>query len=148
MTPCFVQANILELEYVNNQKLESRVRTSLSACFAVLFWTLASVASSADTRLLMIGSNGCSYCAQWEREVGGIYPLTEEGKLAPVDRINIHSTLPEGVILSRKAVYTPTFVLLRDGVEVDRIEGYPGEAFFWGLLDRMIHKVDAAALKS
>jgi hypothetical protein len=34
--------------------------------------------------------------------------------------------------------FTPTFVLLVDGVERNRIEGYPGEDFFWGLLGRML----------
>jgi hypothetical protein len=29
-------------------------------------------------------------------------------------------------------------VLVKDGVEVARLEGYPGEDFFWGLLGRML----------
>ena len=33
--------------------------------------------------------------------------------------------------------YTPTFVLARDGREVGRIEGYPGDSFFWALLDKL-----------
>jgi len=35
-------------------------------------------------------------------------------------------------------LFTPTFVLMQDGVEIGRIEGYPGEDFFWGLLNQMI----------
>ena len=35
-------------------------------------------------------------------------------------------------------VFTPTFVLVREGRELARIEGYPGEDFFWGLLAAML----------
>ena len=38
-------------------------------------------------------------------------------------------------------LYTPTFVLVANGEEVGRIEGYPGDAFFWGLLDRLLDKL-------
>ena len=34
--------------------------------------------------------------------------------------------------------FTPTFVLVDDGREIGRIEGYPGEDFFWGLLERLL----------
>ena len=32
---------------------------------------------------------------------------------------------------TRPIRYTPTFVLAEDGKEVGRIEGYPGDEFFW-----------------
>ena len=66
------------------------------------------------------------------------YPLTAEGRAAPLRRVDIHGDLPEGLTLANKLVYTPTFVLVRDGEELGRIEGYPGEDFFWGLLNRML----------
>jgi hypothetical protein len=40
--------------------------------------------------------------------------------------------------------FTPTFVLVADGREVGRITGYPGEDFFWGLLQRLIEAHDRA----
>lgn len=45
-------------------------------------------------------------------------------------------------------MYTPTFILLEDGQEVGRIEGYPGEGFFWGLLGKMLEKLDINGEKS
>ncbi len=35
-------------------------------------------------------------------------------------------------------LFTPTFVLVENGVELARIEGYPGEDFFWGLLGMIL----------
>lgn len=43
--------------------------------------------------------------------------------------------------------YTPTFVLIENGEELGRIEGYPGDAFFWGLLDRLLQKLPPAPTK-
>lgn len=94
----------------------------------------------AQLQLLMFEQPGCSYCAQWTRELGPIYPKTPEGESAPLQKIDIHASLPAGVILSRPPAFTPTFVLLKDQIEVGRIEGYPGQDFFWGLLEQLIAK--------
>jgi hypothetical protein len=42
------------------------------------------------------------------------------------------------VALKSPVRFTPTFVLVQDGRELGRIEGYPGEDFFWGLLERLM----------
>jgi hypothetical protein len=95
-------------------------------------------AVAARIELLMVEQAGCVYCERWHAEVGPEYPITDEGRAAPLRTHQMRDTLPEGVTLARPAVFTPTFILLKDGAEVNRIEGYPGEDFFWGLLDRMI----------
>lgn len=102
---------------------------------------LASLAASpavADLRLLMVEQPGCLWCEAWDREVAPIYDRTDEGRAAPLARHRLHDPLPEGVTLLRPAAFTPTFVLTDDGHEVGRIEGYPGESFFWALLAGML----------
>lgn len=101
---------------------------------------LAGGARAADLRLLMFEQPGCQYCAQWDADVAPEYPLTDEGRAAPLERMQLRAPLAEGITLVAPPMFTPTFVLLRDGREVDRIEGYPGEDFFWGLLGQMIAK--------
>lgn len=95
-------------------------------------------AASAETRLVMFERDGCTWCRRWQHEIGGIYPLTEEGRAAPLVVINVDRPMPDGYSFAGQAVYTPTFVLVEDGVEIARITGYPGEEFFWGLLDQML----------
>ncbi len=107
---------------------------------ALLLWL--AVPAHAETRLLMAEEVGCMWCARWNAEIGPIYPKTDAGKAAPLMRVNIRDDLPEGVTLTRPLSFTPTFVLLDDGTEVGRIEGYPGEDFFWGLLERMLDTSD------
>ncbi len=117
---------------------------------AVLSATLAfagmiSAVHAAD--LVMVEEPGCVWCAQWDRDLGAIYPKTPEGKFAPLQRVQIRDTRKDtlGFTLSRPVSFTPTFLLIKEGVEVGRIEGYPGEDFFWGLLEQMlISKTDYA----
>lgn len=40
--------------------------------------------------------------------------------------------------LKTPVIYTPTFVLVEHDSEIGRIEGYPGEDFFWSLLERLL----------
>ncbi|WP_239113276.1 hypothetical protein [Shimia biformata] len=114
------------------------MRPHLSRLFAVLLAVLPAPAL-AELTLLMVEERGCVWCARWDREISEIYPKTPEGRAAPLRRVDIHAPLPDGVAVSRPLVFTPTFVLLDDGSEVGRIEGYPGEDFFWGLLGRMLN---------
>lgn len=100
---------------------------------------------SAETRLMMVEEEGCPWCERWNHDVGGEYNITDEGKIAPLLRYDLSTPLPEGIILSSAPHFTPTFILLVDGKEVDRLEGYPGEAFFWGILGNMLAKLPETA---
>lgn len=94
--------------------------------------------ANAEIALLMFEQPGCLYCAAWNAEVAPEYPLTEEGRAAPLRRLQLREALPEGITLDRPAVFTPTFVLVSGGAEVGRIEGYASEDFFWPLLGQLI----------
>jgi len=104
----------------------------------------AAMPAAGETRLLMLDQAICEWCARWDAEIGTIYPRTEEGRQAPLVRTRITGPLPEGVTLERRARYTPTFVLIKDGAEVGRIEGYPDEDFFWGLLQQLLQQAAAS----
>lgn len=89
----------------------------------------------------MAEEQGCYWCARWDQEIAHIYPKTAEGKTAPLRRYDLHSEAPDATLESRVR-YTPTFILVEDGREVGRIEGYPGEDFFWGLLSIMFERAN------
>jgi hypothetical protein len=42
--------------------------------------------------LVMFVEASCPWCARWDREVGGAYPRSEEGRRAPLRRIHISET--------------------------------------------------------
>ena len=103
----------------------------------IMLMTLALPASaSAETYLLMAEEDGCYWCGKWNEEIAHIYPKTTEGKIAPLKRYDLHDEKPD-VALKQRVHYTPTFILVQNGNEIGRIEGYPGEDHFWGLLTMM-----------
>ena len=103
-----------------------------------LFLFLLPFPSLAETRLIMVEEVGCVWCARWNEQIAPIYPKTPEGRTAPLQRIDIHATRTDDLNFVRSLHFTPTFILMVDGLEVSRLEGYPGEDFFWGLLAEMI----------
>lgn len=105
---------------------------------ALLLSSLLSTQAFSETRLMIVEEEGCPWCVRWNAEVGDVYSITDEGLAAPLLRHDIHEPVPTGVILANPPHFTPTFILLVDGTEVNRIEGYPGEGFFWGLLGIML----------
>lgn len=99
---------------------------------------------AAETRLLMAEEHGCYWCERWNEEIAHIYPKTAEGRTAPLERYDLYGDAPENVTFKTHVRFTPTFILVVDDVEVGRIEGYPGEDFFWGLLAMMFENAEIA----
>ena len=90
-------------------------------------------------RLLVIEQAGCVYCAQFRREIEPAYNASPESVVAPLVYANIRGPWPEGVALSPPPFVTPTFVLIdATGQERGRITGYPGDIFFWSLLQEIL----------
>lgn len=88
--------------------------------------------------LIMVDQKGCHYCEAWTSEIGPSYPKTAEGRFAPLVRRDIADGAPEGARYARRVNFTPTFILMEDGAELARIEGYPGEDFFWPVLTQLL----------
>jgi len=89
--------------------------------------------------LVMVEQQGCTYCAAWHREIGPAYPNTDEGRAAPLRMMQL-GDMPGALDLVSRPRFTPTFLLVSDGREVARLEGYPGADFFFPLLARMIEE--------
>lgn len=102
---------------------------------------LISIKAVQAAELVMFETEGCVWCEAWNREVGGIYHKTEEGRVAPLRRVELHGPRPADLGDVEGIVYTPTFVLTEGGREVGRINGYPGNEHFWGLLGVLVKKL-------
>lgn len=102
-----------------------------------LVFTVAAPAAAAD-QLVMFEQAGCPFCAAWNRDVGGVYPKTDEAHVLPLRRVDIHAAWPADLRAIGDIHFTPTFVVLHCGRETVRLIGYSGQDNFWGLLDRDI----------
>ncbi len=111
--------------------------------FALLATVLVTLSgpARAEVQLLMAEEQGCVYCARWNAEIADIYPKTPEGQTAPLVRYDLQREKAPAE-LAMKVRFTPTFILVQDGMEIDRFEGYPGEEFFWSLLRMMLERSD------
>lgn len=94
--------------------------------------------------LIMLERPGCSWCIRWNQEIAPIYPLTEEGRRAPLRRVDVTRPWPQDLAGIATDRYTPTFIVVENGREVARLRGYPGDNFFWPLLEAMLGKLDTA----
>lgn len=122
---------------------KSRLRHWRVWAFALL--SILFVPSVQAAELLMLEQPGCHWCERWNSEIGVAYPKTEEGKLAPLRRVDISKGWPEDLAAVRPERMTPTFILVDNGQEVERLRGYPGEHFFWPLLADMLAKLPPKA---
>lgn len=104
---------------------------------AALSWLVLALPARA-AELIMVERQGCHYCIEWKTDLGPIYPKTAEGVYAPLRIVDIKNAPPADVEFDRRVIYTPTFILVEDGRELARLEGYPGQDFFWGLLEKML----------
>lgn len=87
--------------------------------------------------LIMVEQEGCHWCKRWNEEIAHIYPKTDEGARAPLRRVDLRD-LPADIAFASRPVLTPTFVLVDNGAELARMEGYAGDEFFWFLLSKML----------
>ena len=116
-----------------------RVRPSAAAvCAALLLAVFSAFAmmSSAfartdapDVTLMMVEEPGCHFCRKWHAEIGPGYPSTAEGRFAPLKRV-VGRGAPELKGLA-PVIYTPTFIVMREGRELGRLPGYPGAEYFY-----------------
>lgn len=107
----------------------------LAPVLLLLGLTLSGPVRAAD--LVMVERAGCHWCERWNAEIAHIYPKTREGKLAQLRRADIHD-LPDDVTFKSPPIFTPTFVLVKNGVELGRIEGYASEDFFWFHVEQLL----------
>lgn len=111
----------------------------LSSVFGVVAMLLmvGAPARAAEVRLIMVEQDGCHWCIEWDREIGPGYPKSAEGKFAPLQRVKRGD---EKLKSFNPVIYTPTFLVVRNGEEVGRVTGYAGKMFFYEELDEQLAK--------
>lgn len=107
-------------------KLPSLARLALAGLCVLL-----PPAGAGAAELLMLEQPGCVWCARFNDEIAPAWPKTDEGRRAPLRRVDITRPWPDDLADIAKERFTPTFVLVDNGVEFGRIRGYVGDEFFW-----------------
>ncbi len=92
---------------------------------------LLTSAAYAESYLVMFTSDHCGFCQAWERDIGENWPETNASKSLTLIRQDLYKPLPEQLSFLKPAKVTPTFVIIKDGKEVNRILGYNGPDIWW-----------------
>lgn len=105
---------------------------------------LAAAPGAQSAELVMVERDGCAWCAAFDREIAPVYGKTEEGRRAPLRRIELGRT-PSDLGFVAVDRFTPEFIMVDRGREIGRIRGYPGPEGFWTQLAMLMRELDAAA---
>ena len=106
-------------------------RSALAFLGASFLVATRAAAASDGQRLIVVDRPGCPYCAAFRREIGPGYAAHPIGRRLPLTTVQLDGPWPGGLALDRAPTLTPTFLLINRGIEVGRIEGYPGADAFW-----------------
>jgi hypothetical protein len=91
------------------------------------------------TELIAFEAPGCRYCPIFRRDVAPSYPATRAGKAAPLRFIDVNDeSAAAALTLMRPVTMVPTVVLVRDGVEIGRIDGYVGRENMLHILNTLL----------
>tara|TARA_X000001036_G_scaffold82015_1_gene73840 strand:- start:121 stop:492 length:372 start_codon:yes stop_codon:yes gene_type:complete len=108
----------------------------LKHIFSTLFLLISSqIAVFGDSKLIMITDSSCIFCQRWERDIGQIYPKTDMAEKFPLTRIEFNSNQRGDPYGFKNILGTPTFIFLKDEVEIGRIEGFNDAEMFWWLVE-------------
>ena len=122
-----------------NKISDLRLTASTIIGFLMLVFAPVALADVAPTtRLIMVTSPHCPWCEAFEEEVGSIYDKTPESQVFPMLRVDVDDQFPARFDDLNPAFFTPTFIFVRDGEEMGRIEGYPGMELFWWRLSEFL----------
>lgn len=125
----------------NRRLLAFRVYVSLIRAFALALPFVASLqTAAADSRLIMVTSDYCPSCQAWELDVGKVYDKSPYATTLPLTRVEIGSKMPGDVTFQKPVVGTPTFLIIHNGQEIGRQNGYIDEEMFWWWLSEYTAK--------
>ena len=126
---------------INRELLAFRVCVGLIKACALALTVAASPQNvAADSRLIMVTSDYCPFCQAWELDVGKVYDKSPYATTLPLTRVEIGSKMPGSVTFQKPVVGTPTFLIIRDGQEIGRQNGYIDAEMFWWWLSEYTAK--------
>ena len=112
-----------------------RFFVALSLALAVL---PAPAASAAE--LVFVEVMGCVYCIRFNKQMAHNYQASSTGKAVPLRRVNLRQRWPADLKQVDRPPYTPVFILVENGEEVGRFNGYVNPQRFNHDLQRLLRK--------
>lgn len=113
-------------------------------CVFAAILGMGALAQAQSMQLVMLEREDCPWCRAWHREIGPGYPHSDEGKLAPLRRVDLAEPWPAD-LPRMAAYYTPTFIVTACNREIARLVGYQGADFFYPSLGQLLVSLEKEA---
>lgn len=102
----------------------------------------------ADMRLFVFEIEGCTACTQFHTEALQDYWTSETSRSLPLTIVDLNALGTAGQPLRSPIRTVPTFIVMRDGIEIARLTGYPGkQAFETGIAQVLADDAPTASLR-
>ena len=122
------------------QKADARF-LGRSRVFSLALVLIVGTNAAQSSQLNMVGTDGCEWCEVLNQQITPIYQKTAGGRFVPLWWVDLYDKFPPDLSRIRGVAFSPTLVVMHHGKEAERIFGYSGDAFFWGLARRDIEKI-------
>ena len=86
------------------------------------------------TEVIVFEIGGCTYCTAFRDNLGARYLASTTNRAAPMRFVDVGRLDPQSFQLRADINTVPTIVVLQDGREVDRVEGYPLPQILFGMV--------------
>lgn len=117
----------------------------LAGVLAFLCALAQPIAARADMRLYVYEIEGCEACAQFHAEALQDYWASQASRSLPLTIVDLNALGTARQPLRSPIRTVPTFVVMRDGIEMARLTGYPGKAAFEAGMAAVIAEVAPTA---
>ena len=104
-----------------------RIVLVLALSLSAMAW---SAVAWAEMRLYLFEIADCAACEQFHSEALRDYWTSETSTTLPLTIVDLNALGTAGQPLRSPIRTVPTFVVMRDGIEIARLTGYPGKAAF------------------
>jgi thioredoxin-related protein len=112
----------------------TRFVIALSMALATL-----SMSPAAAAELVYVELKSCVYCMRFNRQMARAYRTSEIGRQIPLRPVNLNRRWPADLKNVDRPPYTPVFILVEDGREIGRFNGYTGPSQFNRELKRLLN---------
>lgn len=111
--------------------------TRLLAALAIALTTFY-VHTASAAQLVYVEWKDCGYCKIFNRQMVWAYGSSAVGKRVPLRRVDILRRWPADLKQVNRPSYTPVFILVENGREVGRFDGYTNPQGFKQNLQRLL----------
>ena len=86
------------------------------------------------TEVIVFEIGGCTHCTAFRDNLGARYLASTTNRAAPMRFVDVGRLDPHAFQLRADINTVPTIVVMQDGREVDRVEGYPLPELLFGMV--------------